>query len=198
MFEFKTHDRYPPVERLAIHEENMHKVTFSQGHEKEALSKNQDTTLTAWMKCNRDDPAARCIKYPDFPQTYRWDKSKKKWFKRKKYTPSVGRVFSTSPAQGERHYLRMLLYHRAGATCWTDLKTVNGVVLSTFKQTCHALGILQDDKEHELCLEESAAKDMPAQLRSLFSIILVYCEPADPVNLWNQGYITSKFCLTCA
>ncbi len=186
MFEFKTHDRYPPVERLAIHEENMQKITFRAGHEKEALSKNHDTTLTAWMKCNRDDPSARSIKYPDFPRSFRWDKSKKKWFRRKNKTLSVGRVYSTSPAQGERHYLRMLLYHRAGATCWTDLKTVNGVVLNTFKQTCHALGILQDDKEHELCLEESAAKDMPAQLRSLFSVILVYCDPADPLNLWTK------------
>ena len=186
MFEFKTHDRYPSVERLAIHEENMQKVTFSTGHEEEALTKNNDTTLTAWMKCNREDPSARTIKYPDFPEKYRWDKGKKKWFRRQNNTPSIGRVFSTSPAQGERHYLRMLLYHKAGATCWADLKTVDGTVFPTYKKACHELGILQDDREHELCLEESASKDMPEQLRSLFAMILVYCEPADCHSLWKK------------
>ena len=80
----------------------------------------------------------------------------------------------------------MLLYHKAGATCWTDLKTVNGIVHPTYKKACHELGILQDDHEHEMCLQESALKDMPRQLRSLFAMILVYCEPADCGNLWTK------------
>ncbi len=70
-FEFPNQKRHPAVERLAIHEENQQKVTFRVGEEEKALEKNQDTTLTAWMKFNKDNPEARNIKYPDFPQHYR-------------------------------------------------------------------------------------------------------------------------------
>ncbi len=184
MFEFPNHGRYPAIERLAIHEENQQKVTFHVGQEQKALERNQNTTLTAWMQCNKENPEARSIKYPDFPQHYRWDRSEKKWVKRKTTQSSIGRVYTTTPAQGDRHYLRMILYHVPGATDWKDLKTVDGQQYDTFKEACIALGVLNDDREHELCLEESALRDMPAKLRSLFCIILVYCEPADPAKLW--------------
>ncbi len=99
---------------------------------------------------------------------------------------SIGRVYTTTPAQGERHYLRMILYHIPGATSWENLRTVNGKQYSTFKETCVALGILNDDAEHKQCLKESVQRDMPAQLRSLFCTILVYCEPFDPGELWIE------------
>lgn len=77
LFEFPIHGRKPPIERLAIHEENQQSVVFRTGHEEEALDRNTNTTLTAWLKCNRDNPDANHILYPDFPEHYRWDKSKK-------------------------------------------------------------------------------------------------------------------------
>ncbi len=70
-FEFPTHGREPAIERLAIHEENQQKITFRVGKEKEALDRNQDTTLTAWMQYNQEHSDGRDIKYPDFPQYYR-------------------------------------------------------------------------------------------------------------------------------
>ncbi len=101
-------------------------------------------------------------------------------------TFSIGRVYTTNPAQGERHYLRMILYHVPGAVNWADLRTVNGQQCDTYKEACVALGILNDDAEHEKCLDESAQRDMPPQLRSLFCTILVYCEPLDPKRLWMK------------
>ncbi len=70
-FEFPRHGQHPPIERLAVHEENQQKITFHEGEEEKALKRNHDTTLTAWMKCNQENPEARSIKYPDFPQHYR-------------------------------------------------------------------------------------------------------------------------------
>ncbi len=61
---------------------------------------------------------------------------------------SIGRVYTTTPAQGERHYLRMILYHIPGATSWENLRTVNGKQYTTFKEACVALGILNDVAEH--------------------------------------------------
>ncbi len=117
---------------------------------------------------------------------HRWDKTHKKWIKRKAPTWSIGRVYSTTPSQGELHYLRMILYHVPGAVNWSDLKTVNGQQCHTFREACVALGILRDDAEHRKCLEESVQRDMPAQLGSLFCTILVYCEPLNPGELWTD------------
>ncbi len=99
-------------------------------------------------------------------------------------TYSIGRVYTTNPSQGERHYLRMILYHVPGAVKLSDLKTVNGQQCNSFKDACVALGILDDDTEREQCLQESVLRDMPVQVPSLFCIILVYCEPSDPAKLW--------------
>ncbi len=71
MFEFPTHGQHPAIQRLAIHEEDQQKVTFQVGHEKEALERDHNKTLTAWMQCNEENPDARDIKYPDFPQHYK-------------------------------------------------------------------------------------------------------------------------------
>ncbi len=69
---------------------------------------------------------------------------------------------------------------------YADLKTINGQQCDTFKEACVALGILNDDAEHRKCLEESVQRDMPAQLRSLFCMILVYCEPLNAGELWTD------------
>jgi hypothetical protein len=54
----------------------------------------------------------------------------------------------------ERFFLRLCLLHIRGATCWADLKTVNGVLHSTHEEAAVAMGIADNDKEWEFCLQE--------------------------------------------
>ena len=166
----------------------MQSVTYAPGAAEAALHRNRDTTLTAWMKYNMDNMDGRDITYDDFPRLFRFDAPSKKWIKRKYDTkPSVGRVYSTSPIQGERHFLRLLLHHVAGAQSFQDLRTLpDGQVCSTFKEACVERGLLEDDREWERCLEEAAIRDMPRQLQHLFATILVYCNPAQPDILWDH------------
>ncbi|XP_072018370.1 uncharacterized protein [Amphiura filiformis] len=185
MFEFPTHGRHPPIVRLAVHEENQQTVIFKEGEEDIALDRNTNTTLTAWMKFNEDHPEARQHTYDQFPVHYRWDAANKRWLPRKTSNYCIARVYSTNPAQGERHYLRMLLHHIPGATCYNDLKTVHGTTYPSYKQTAIVMGLLDDDAEWERCLNESVLQDMPCKIRRLFAIILVYCAPANPAHLWN-------------
>lgn len=49
-------------------------------------------------------------------------------------------------------------------------------------------GFLQNDEEWIECMSEAAASGSPSQLRLLFATILLFCEPAEPVKLWNQFY----------
>ncbi|XP_065674125.1 uncharacterized protein LOC136091069 [Hydra vulgaris] len=82
-----------------------------------------------------------------------------------------------------------------GATSWADLRTVNGIVLETFRKACVLKGLLQDDTEWQNTLSEAVLTRMPKQIRQLFSVILTFCEPYDPLHLWNtyKAFIMEDF-----
>ena len=84
------------------------------------------------------------------------------------------------PSEGERYYLRTLLIHVKGATSFDDLKTINGYMCSTFKEACILLGLLKDDTEWNVCLHEASQIKTGQQLRHLFAMILLYCQPTTP------------------
>ncbi|CAF1287388.1 unnamed protein product [Rotaria sordida] len=46
--------------------------------------------------------------------------------------------------------------------------------------------LLRDDTGYERCMSEAAIFQMPQQLRTLFCVILLYCNPTKPVDLWNS------------
>jgi len=111
-------------------------------------------------------PVALTTLYPDYPEFAVWNKSKKAWHLWKRATGrrgagqnnhvtlgTVGRMYFVQPSEGERYYLRVLLTHIAGATCFEDLRTTHRphtlttVVHPTFKVACLARGLLQDDAE---------------------------------------------------
>jgi hypothetical protein len=49
-----------------------------------------------------------------------------------------------------------------------------------------ALGLLDTDEEWDQCLREAATWQGGHQLRSLFVLLLLHCNPADPLVLWNN------------
>ncbi|GKB90568.1 hypothetical protein Tco_0962840, partial [Tanacetum coccineum] len=65
-----------------------------------------------------------------------------------------------------------------------EVRTINGKILPTYRATCKALGLLGDDKEWDIALEESTISATSKELRILFSQILIYCDIADPLKLW--------------
>nr|XP_047144916.1 uncharacterized protein LOC100200664 [Hydra vulgaris] len=89
-------------------------------------------------------------------------------------------------AQRDTHLTAwLLLLHVKGAKSFEDLRTVHGTVFNTFREACYHLSLLQDDIEWRNTLTEAAATRMPKQIRLLFCIILILCEPDDPLHLWN-------------
>ena len=79
----------------------------------------------------------------------------------------------------------MLLKHRVGATSFDDLLTVKGHRCATFKEVCVAMELLDDDAELIKCMEESALFKNARALRDIFCCILINCEPADPLALFE-------------
>jgi hypothetical protein len=143
------------------------------------------TMLTEYFEMNRKNPYARQWLYRDFPEHFRWDASKKRWYKRKQ-RPQIGRIVYAHPAEEERYYLRVLLNHVRGATSYDDLKKVRGITCSTFREACEQLGLIEHDKSLDHCLTEAATFQMPCALRRLFATILVFCEVTKIRELWDK------------
>ena len=133
--------------------------------------------------------------YVELPKKYRYDKAKKEWIKRKAHSEDtvIGRVHTVNPLAGETFYLRILLHsdHCRGRTSFADLKVLaNGRVCETYKETCRELGFLRDDMEWQRVLEESACTKLCPQIRELFVVILMFCQPANPRALFDEFWQT--------
>jgi hypothetical protein len=74
----------------------------------------------------------------------------------------------------------------SGATSYDDLRTVNGVILPTFREAAERRGLIEADNSLDECIAEATLYQMPSSLRRLFATILVFCEPSDVCGLWNR------------
>ncbi|KAF0301859.1 hypothetical protein FJT64_003070 [Amphibalanus amphitrite] len=192
LFDVPMSQRQPNVVALQVHLEDHQLVYFEPGQERQAAQAARRTHLTAWLEYNREsaaaDPDCRRLLYPDFPSRYTWQAGQKVWRKRRQQqaAEAIGRVVSLSPRHGDVFYLRVLLHHVAGAASFEELRTVDGMVCATYREACCLRGLLQDDREWEVTMEDAAHAQMPAQIRRLFVTLLLFCAPADPSELFRR------------
>ncbi len=185
LFQFNITDRHPAVMPLRIHLKGAEYVVFNEGEEQAIVAEDaKQTELTAFFKYNAQHPETQ-VKYVDFPKHFTYSSSG--WHIRKK-GEVIGRIHTLHPLSGDEFYLRMLLHHNhcKGANSYEDLKTVQEVVLETFKEVCGSIGLLQDDNEWSQLLEEAAQTRNCLQLRVLFVVVLLFCEPSNPRRLYDQ------------
>ena len=191
--------RFPPVQTLRVHLEDQQQVVFDEGTEQEALERQRETELTAFFELNANQQgqqeAEGQLRYIDMPKLYRYDKSKKQWIRRKERSEdtTIGRIHSVNPLAGEAFYLRILLHnnHCRGKTSFEDMRTLeNGTVCETYQEVCRELGLLRDDQEWKQVLEEAAGTQLPVQLRELYVVILMFCQPSNPCSLFNEFWST--------
>ena len=116
---------------------------------------------------------------------YVWDKQSKSWNERKQCVV-IGRLVSVSPLDNERYYLRLLLNHVKGPTSFSNIRFVNGIQCSSYRDAAMLYGLLDTDDDIEKCLAEACLFEMPYTLRRLFATLLVYCNPNNPRTLWNR------------
>lgn len=192
---FPIHERYPTVIHLAVHLENGQRVYFNPSNLADRVSSPPKTTLTSFFELCRFDDFAKTLLYCEVPAYYVWNNNK---FERRKRGANVdgwpgvkkehalGRVYTVHPNNTECYHLRLLLHEVRGPTSFESLRTINGVVQPTFKSACKALGLLEDDQHWRTTLQEAALCQSPFMMRELFTILLVFCQVADPVSLWNE------------
>ncbi|XP_073138140.1 uncharacterized protein [Henckelia pumila] len=81
------------------------------------------------------------------------------------------------PTMVEKFYLRILLNHVKGPSSFEELRKVNGITYTTFKEAAEMRGLLQQDDYICQCLQEACSSNMSSSLRRLFVSILVFCQP---------------------
>ncbi|XP_074305486.1 uncharacterized protein LOC141640695 [Silene latifolia] len=186
VFAFEIQYKQPPVQRLPYHLEFEQDVLFEDSEAADDILErvgDAKTTLTEWMVTNQKHEDARSLTYAEFPTEWVWDNNGKVWTRRKKGF-KIERIYFANPNSGESYYLRLLLNIVKGAKCFADIRTVDKIVHPTYKSACNALGLLDGDEEWHVALTETASWATAQQLRQMFATLLLFCEVADPKQLW--------------
>lgn len=142
IYAFDIHYRHPAVERLSIHLPRQHNVSF---HDDQSLlgvlagPHIEKTQFNEWLAANVKFPSARTLTYTEFPQFWVWSDNEKAW-KHRKQGKCIGRIIYIHPAS-------ILLNIVKGPQSYEDIRTVYGILYSTFQEACNTLGLLNNDKE---------------------------------------------------
>ncbi|GJW97322.1 ATP-dependent DNA helicase PIF1-like protein [Tanacetum coccineum] len=124
--------------QLNYHVPEQNEITLGDSEDLSALLEREGisiTMFTEWFELNKKYPKAREYTYAEILQHYVWHAKDKKW-KPRKQKKCIGRIVYSTPASGERYFLRMLLNDVRGARSFTELKMVNKINYATFKAAC--------------------------------------------------------------
>ncbi|XP_075099170.1 uncharacterized protein LOC107776958 [Nicotiana tabacum] len=191
IFKFSIHHREPSIERLSFHLPNNQTVIFSDDDPIDAVVNRptvKESMFVRWFEANKTFAEARELTYAEFYLKFVWKQNLKKWEKRKTSAFSIGRIFFVPPSFGEQYYLRLLLNVVKGPKGYEDLKKINGSDHETFRDTCYALGLLDDDKEYVDAIMEASNWGMTSYLRQLFAMLLLSNSMSRPESVWQATW----------
>ena len=101
------------------------------------------------------DDTVRNLTYCNFPTKWVWHRKQREWGPRKSGR-CIGRIFHAHPTSGDHIYLRMLLNVVKGARSFEEIRTIDHVVYPTYRATCYAHGLLDDDKEWDDAIKKAS------------------------------------------
>lgn len=180
----------PAVYTLQVHLEGEQIIAFARDADIADLLDNEDmsrTMLTEFFRMNAEDFATQQLNltYTEFAERHVWQSGIRRWKKRSRRR-IVARMASVNPKEGDRYFERLLLKHVRSPRGYNDLLTVAGKLCATYRESAMRRGLLQSDDYVDETLEEATNFEMPESLRYLFAILLVYCEPMNPSELWDK------------
>jgi hypothetical protein len=193
IMEFEMQGKSHHTERLPIHLPNEQVINLDD----DEIPEDEDdpifarkTKLTAYFAYNTSLPVEERLFYYEIPRHCRWIYNKREgkaeWQKRKTVTkPSIGRMYTVSPAQSDLWHLRILL-NNVKASGWKDLTTYQGVDYRNFPAAALARGLTRDDAEQVKAMEEAVLISAAPEIRFLFSVLLLHQTPKKPELIWEQ------------
>ena len=117
------------------------------------------------MQQNEND---RDLKYEDIQDRYSWHAEERIWTPRQHFTGTLSCMVSINPIQGKLYYFRLLLKHKAGATSFESLRTIDGEIHDTFRSACVASNLCENDTQWIEAMTEAVQISIPFVIRELF------------------------------
>ncbi|CAF2148066.1 unnamed protein product, partial [Rotaria magnacalcarata] len=190
--DFPIHGQSHNVVMLSIHLKDGQSIFFEENQAENALRRESVacTTLTAYFDLNVSDSSAHQYLYQDIPNHYVF--KNKKWVKRSTVShygeKTIGRIISVSPRDVDLYHLRLILFSAKGpdATSFENLNNFNGKTYSTYKDVARVRGLINDSNEWHNCMYKASSYMMPKCLRSLLVTIICHCNPANPLQLFED------------
>lgn len=178
-------------------------IIFEEGKEVEAakpenLKRAQRNELIAYFELNANDPEARKYTFVEINTHYWYDKSPKKWLKRKKQIGEVlVRIGAVNPTKPELVALRLLMMVKRGPKSYEDVrtiettneetKTVERTIYPTFAEAAQAMGLMEKDDMWIACMNEFLGEKVNAyKFRRFFAMILFHSKPSNPKALFEH------------
>ncbi|RCN28648.1 hypothetical protein ANCCAN_25608 [Ancylostoma caninum] len=141
----------------------------------------------AYFSLVSKDEKAKSLTWIEVAEQYRFCKKTREYVPFKQLSSRrIARMWSVSPKLRELYAVRKLLFNRAGVTSFEALRTYNGTVYQTFMEAAKAAGYIETESEWEDCLLHASKVEMPSAIRRLFVQILLYCKPANVLDLWQK------------
>ena len=63
---------------------------------------------------------------------------------------------------------------------------MEGDLCSSFREACFRLGLLEDDNQYHSAMQETSVSNSAASLRSLFAVMLTWCKPSNPIDIYEH------------
>jgi len=190
IFEFATHQEWPPVQQLPVHLKDQHTVYFSDDLNPSQLASKMAKSrskLMAFFLYNEKYTDGRQYLYQEFPAHFTWKDTARVWQKRQRLEGlTTGRMYHCNPVSGERYYLRLLLTSVRGPRSFEELYMVSGVRHDSYQAACIARGLAENDQEWYQCFDEAITFTTARGLRTLFLTGLRQRLIADPREIWAR------------
>lgn len=199
IFGFGISQQNPPVARLSVHEEGanrpQYRLGFSQAASKASsliryLNRPLDPLFDDMLYACYSTEFIVAAKPPQNEAIQVWNEAHVLpnvppcYVTRRARGEKIARIKPVRPGFGEVFYIRMLLRYHA-ARSFNELKTINGVCYETHQQATRAAGLLEEQNEGRLAMEDAIMEyKSAAQLRFLFVMLILEGSPA--MDLWDR------------